>query len=303
MRHVWRKSGEQSGEGRYVPLDESNLVGWVAIHKKPIVRGNIPADARFREIMKEDDLKSDIVVPLMAKNELVGTVNVGSYALDHFTDFDLDLVVRFSNLTSIAIEKCQLLRELEDLGEKIPPPHAATRARSSRSLNTSGEFVECNKALFEISGYAPEEIIGREIFSFMRARAPRRGEEGSSAAFSRGRSRSISEMPFVKKNGETVDLELSAPVIRIKDHPYILAIAHDITERKALQEQITAQNAELMAINKKLRELDDLKNEFLGQDQPRAPHAAIGHHGVHGHAPRGPGADDRFRDAERSFSA
>ncbi|MDD4857396.1 MAG: GAF domain-containing protein, partial [Candidatus Krumholzibacteria bacterium] len=118
MRHVWRKSGDKSGEGRYVPLDENNLVGWVAIHKKPVLRGDIPADPHFREIMKEDDLKSDIVVPLMTKNALVGTVNIGSYTPNHFTDFDLDLVVRFSKLMSIAIDKCELLRELEELGEK-----------------------------------------------------------------------------------------------------------------------------------------------------------------------------------------
>jgi len=166
MRHVWRKSGDKSGEGRYVPLDESNLVGWVAIHKKPIVRGNIPADARFREIMKEDALKSDIVVPLMAKNALVGTVNVGSYELGHFTDFDLDLIVRFSSLTSIAIEKCQLLRELEDLGGKFRLL-MQNASEIIAIINASGEIVECNRAMYELSGYSPEEILGREFFHLM----------------------------------------------------------------------------------------------------------------------------------------
>ena len=173
MRHVWRKSGEISGEGRYVPLDESNLVGWVAIHKKPIVRGNIPADARFREIMKEDALKSDIVVPLMAKNALVGTVNVGSYELNHFTDFDLDLVVRFSKLTSIALEKCELLRELEDLGEKYRLL-MRTASEIILILNASGEIVECNKTTCDLTGYTAEEIINREILGLT---LPERREE------------------------------------------------------------------------------------------------------------------------------
>jgi len=263
MRHVWRKSGEVSGEGRYVPLDETNLVGWVAIHKKPVVRCDIPADARFREIMREDALKSDIVVPLMAKNALVGTVNVGSYELNHFTDFDLDLVVRFSKLTSIAIEKCQILEELEDLGEKYRLL-MRTASEVIVILDASGEIVECNKTMCDLTGYTAEEIINREIFSLM---LPERREEAkkSLTGILRGEITKLSDLPCLKKSGEVFYLEVSANVIRIKDHPYILVLAHDITERKALQEKITLQNTELIVINRKLRELDDLKNEFLGR--------------------------------------
>ena len=263
IRHVWRKSGDKSGEGRYVPLDESNLVGWVAIHKKPIVRGDIPADTRFREIMKEDALKSDIVVPLMAKNALVGTVNIGSYTLNRFSDFDLDLIVRFSNLTSIAIEKCQLMRELEDLGSKY---HLLMRNANEiiAIINASGEIVECNRTLSDLTGYTPEELIGREIFSLT---LPARRDEAKKrlSGILRGETTRLSEIPYLKKNGEVIYLEISANVIRIKDHPYILTLAHDVTERKMLQEKITVQNEELLTINKKLRELDDLKNEFLGR--------------------------------------
>ena len=84
IRHITRRNGDRSTEGRYVPLDESNLVGWVAIHKKPILRRNITEDARFQEIMREDKLGSDIVVPLITKDTLIGTVNVCSYEPNHF---------------------------------------------------------------------------------------------------------------------------------------------------------------------------------------------------------------------------
>jgi len=263
IRHVWRKSGGEAGEGRYVPLEEGNLIGWVAIHQKPVVRGDIPADSRFREIMAEDSLKSDIVVPLLAKGDLVGTVNVGSYMPNHFTDFDLDLLERFSKLTSIAIEKSKVLEELEDLGDRY-----RLLMRNANEIiviaNTAAEMIEGNKALFDISGYAPEEMLGREMFNFM---PPERRDDAKKIFSSvlTGDITRIPEMPFIKKNGRIVDLEMSFARIRIKDHPYILAVAHDITERKALQERITHQNAELIAINKKLRELDDLKNEFLGR--------------------------------------
>ncbi len=263
IRHIWRKSGGQSGEGRFVPLDEGNLVGWVAIHKKPVVRGNIPADTRFREIMKDDPLKSDVVVPLLAKGDIVGTVNVGSYSPDHFTDFDLDLLVRFSNLTSIAIEKCQLVSELENLGEKYRLLMMNSREIIAL-LNSAGEYVEVNRELLENYGYTREEIIGREFYELMHPKR-REAAKGMFYGVLKGEITKAFEMPFVKKNGETVFMSLSASVIRIKEHPYVLIIAHDNTEETLLKERITDQNARLMAINKRLRELDNLKNEFLGR--------------------------------------
>jgi PAS domain S-box-containing protein len=263
IRHITRRNGDKAGEGRYVPLDESNLVGWVAIHKKPMLRTDIASDTRFREIMREDNLRSDIVVPLMAKNTLVGTVNVGSYEPRHFTEFDLDLLVRFSKLTSIAIEKNQLLGELEDLGEK----YRLLMRNSSEViaiLNSSGEIIECNRALFDLSGYAPEELIGHD-FMLLTHPERRRDSRKMFSSILRGEITKLCEVPYVKKNGDVIYMELSVSVIKIKGHPYVLAIAHDITDRKMLQERITIQNEELMAINQKLRELDELKSEFLGR--------------------------------------
>lgn len=263
MRHVWRKSGEHTGEGRYVPFDESNLVGWVAIHRKPVVRGNIPEDTRFREVMREDSLMSDVVVPLIANGELVGTVNVGSHTPERFTDFDLDLLVRFSQLTAIAIEKSKVLDELGDLSERY-----RLLMRNANELimitDTSAEIVEGNDALFAASGFSPEEMLGREMFGFM---PPDRRQEAKQL-FTRiitGEITKLPDLPFIKKDGRIVELETSVAMISIKDHPYVLAIGHDVTERKVLQERITQQNAELTAINRKLQELDNLKNEFLGR--------------------------------------
>jgi len=38
IRHITRRNGDRSTEGRYVPLDESNLVGWVHSDRCPFQR-------------------------------------------------------------------------------------------------------------------------------------------------------------------------------------------------------------------------------------------------------------------------
>jgi len=263
IRHVTRRNGDKSGEGRYVPLEESNLIGWVAINKRPVLRGNIPADKRFNEIMEEENLKSDIVVPLIARDLFIGTVNIGSYECDHFTQLDLDLVTRFSKLTSIAIENSQLLKGLENLGERY-----RLLMKNATDiiilLKTSGEILECNEATYKLFGYSPEEVIGKEYFLFTTPDCRDDAKQEFSRIL-RGEIDQVKDFPYLKKNGEIVYIEINASVIKVKEHPYLLAIAHDITERKILEERITIQNRELRAINKKLNELDQLKNDFLGR--------------------------------------
>jgi len=263
IRHVSRRNGDNSGEGLYVPFDESNLVGWVAINRKPFLRKNIPADSRFREIMSEEGLKSDLVVPLVAKEALIGTVNIGSYEYDHFTGFDLELAVRFSKLTSIAIENFQLLKSLKDLGERY-------RLLMNNAndvillLDSSGEIVECNQMTFKTFGYSPDEVLGKEFSLFT---VPGRSDEAKKRFIDilRGSNPGGVEVPYLKKNGELIYLEARSTVITINKNPFILVIGHDITDRKTLEQKITVQNKELKAINKQLRELDQLKSDFLGR--------------------------------------
>jgi len=263
IRHVYRRNGDNTAEGRYVPLEESNLVGWVAINRKPILRRNIRSDERFREIMSEDSLGSDIVVPLFAKGVFIGTLNFGSYETDHYTEYDLRLVNDFSKLISIAIEKAKLLEELNELGQKF-----RNLMRSANDLimmlDMSGDIVECNDAVVRILGYGKDEVMGRSLSDL----APPRDREIVKMNFGRivrGEITREIEVPYVTREGGVVYLDLNLNIVRIREHPYIIVVGHDVTERKMLEEKITIQNRELQENNRKLLEVDRLKSEFLGR--------------------------------------
>ena len=263
IRHIYRRNGDTSYEGRFVPLEESNVTGWVAINRKPILRRDISADDRFSEIMKEDNLCSDIVVPLIAKNLLIGTLNLGSCEKNHFSEFDLELVNKFSQLTAIAIENSQLIDSHRELGEKYRTLMSHT-SDVIMLIDYSGDIVECNDVVFRDFGYSPEEIIGKSFWLFT---TPDRRDLSRSnlARVLKGEPATLTEIPYLKKNGEVVYMDVSATLVKIKGHPYVLGVGHDVTERKFLEERITVQNRELIEVNRKLMELDRLKSEFLGR--------------------------------------
>jgi len=263
IRHVHRRNGDASSEGRYVPLDESNLIGWVAINRKPILRRDIAADRRFVEIMKEDDLGSDIVVPLIAKDTLIGTLNIGSYRAGHFSEFDLELVTKLSHLTAVAIENSQLVDIQRELGDKY---RQLMRHASDLILliDVSGRIVECNHVMQRKFGYRPEEVIGKDVWLFT---TPERRDlmRSNFATTLKGGLESSAEIPCLKHDGEIIYLDMSTTVLKVNGHPYVLAVGHDVTERKILEEKITIQNRDLKELNRKLMELDRLKSEFLGR--------------------------------------
>ncbi|MCK4537268.1 MAG: PAS domain S-box protein [Candidatus Krumholzibacteria bacterium] len=264
IQHVFRRNGDSRGEGRYVPFEDSNLVGWVAINKEPILRVDISNDKRFEEeIMKEDNLGSDIVIPLLSKGVLIGTFNVGSLSPHRYDEADLNLVKDFGSLICLAIEKTQTLQKLKHLGEKY---HTLMKSTNDiiMILNTSGEIVECNEAISRIFGYSREELTGRSLATF----APPERRETVSLNFGeimRGKTMHLQEASYITKSEEIVYLDINASLINIKNHPYVLGVGHDVTDRKRLKEKITIQNRELKENNRKLKKVDQLKSEFLGR--------------------------------------
>jgi len=263
IRHIYRKNGDDSSEGRFVPLDENNLIGWVALNRKPVYRPEIEKDDRFREIMKEDNLRSDIVVPMTAHDSLIGTVNIGSYRPNNFSDFDVDLVAKFSRLTSIAVKNSILFEERKVLGQKYS--NLMQNAKDIILLiDLSGKIVECSNSVTDIFGYSQRDLIGKEIFSYT---LPERRDQSTKlfAKILQAEIDHLSSIPYLKKDGRTAYLDIDPIIMRIKGHPYVLALGHDITERKFLEEKITVQNEELRDNNRKLMELDRMKSEFLGR--------------------------------------
>ncbi len=262
LRHIYRKNGDKTGEGRYVALDESNLVGWVAINRKPVLRNNIPEDRRFREIMKEDGLKSDIVVPLIIKSRFVGTINFGSFKQDNYSRTDLEILGKFSTLASIAIEKSDLLQNLENIGGKYRILMDMVDDLIVL-LDLSGTIIECNSAV-KAFGYSKREVKGRSPADFALP-ANREAVERNFGKVLRGDITRAVEIPCLRKDGKIIYMDINFSIFKIKDQPYILVVGHDVTDRKILEERITIQNRELVESNKMLKELDQLKSDFLGR--------------------------------------
>lgn len=88
-----------------IPLGKG-LIGSAALHKKPVYAPDVAQDSRYLPFF--EDAKSEIAIPLMVRDEVVGVLDIQSEELDAFDSETLDLLSLFSTQASIALENARL---------------------------------------------------------------------------------------------------------------------------------------------------------------------------------------------------
>ncbi len=108
------------------------------------------------------------------------------------------------------------------------------------SIDTDGRIVNVSNYWSDALGYSDEEVIGRKLTDFLTPTSRRHAEEEILPAFfATGRAKDISYQ-FVKKNGEVVEVLLSAIAERDEKGRMIksLAVLVDVTELKKTEEEL-----------------------------------------------------------------
>lgn len=128
-------------------------------------------------------------------------------------------------------------------------------SRDGFAVEFKERLIYLNEAFLELFGYSKEdsEIVKQlHVSSFYL-------DETKENLLEMGRKRLNGEpVPTVyetrgrKKDGSSIDIEVSTSVLNLNNHNYIILLIRDITQRKISEKQLLEQNAELLKINKEL---------------------------------------------------
>ena len=265
LQHIFKKDAEadKPGANRKIELDESTVVGWVVCNKKSILRTDISKDTRFAEVVQEENLQSDIIVPLIIRGRVFGTLNVGSYTKNGLTEKDLEILDNCGSIACGAIEHIMLLREAKDIGELYKKlQQNATDIIMLVDRNT-GTLLEVNRKCSEVLGYDAEELASKAYFDLFPQEDQLQARRDFINVLSQ-KSKSFVDRRLISKDGRIVVVDISANLITVRKETFIQVMVHDISQRKMLEQQIILQNKNLQEANKKFREVDMMKTEFLG---------------------------------------
>jgi diguanylate cyclase (GGDEF)-like protein len=82
------------------------LIGAAAAERRPIYAPDVHQDSRY--LPSGDETRSELSIPLMVREEVVGVLDCQSENLDHFNDETIDLLTLFSTQASMALQNAQL---------------------------------------------------------------------------------------------------------------------------------------------------------------------------------------------------
>ncbi|HWP35761.1 MAG TPA: GAF domain-containing protein [Thermodesulfobacteriota bacterium] len=93
------------------------ITGWVAKTGRPLRVPDVTKDPRY--VVANENVRSELAVPMVLGEEVIGVINVDHYRLNAFTEEDQELLESLAPLATVAIRNASLV---EALRQRSPAP-------------------------------------------------------------------------------------------------------------------------------------------------------------------------------------
>jgi diguanylate cyclase (GGDEF)-like protein len=110
--------------GYRIPVG-SGLTGAAAKLKRPVYAPDVSRDSRYLHLIGET--KSEVAIPLMVRDEVVGVLDFQSEQVDYFSSEMIDLLTLFSTQASMALENARLYSLERRRAEQLEAINAVAR--------------------------------------------------------------------------------------------------------------------------------------------------------------------------------
>jgi PAS domain S-box-containing protein len=195
------------------------------------------------------------------------SVNIATYGMLGFLFFfGYDIVV-----VGFLRERDQHLQALEELGlreERLDKAERSFRRLVDSSfdilftIDKDANILAVNTEAEEVVGFPVEEMLGKGYLNFLSPEDQVRTAEALQRGL-RGERIRFFEVSLTRPDGKSVVLSLTGTRL-FQDEIVALMIARDVTEARAMEQELQRRNRLLEEANRRLRELDTLKTELVG---------------------------------------
>ena len=221
------------------------LNGKVAQTGEPlVVEDSSEAPELTKTILKNQNIRSQIIVPMMAKGKVVGTISAAMRSHRQFHHEEADLLTAIANLIGVAIDNARLYQGEKEAKERLRSSEERYRgifenAHEAILLHDlNGNILAANDACVQLTGYTLDELHdlkATELISTKSLTTLKRLEENLLSL----RFGSKGEVKLMKKDGSETLVEMASSLMFNDGRPVAVQhIARDVTEEKRMQENL-----------------------------------------------------------------
>ena len=148
------------------------IVGWVAQNKEPQIVQDVKEDARYLPL--RDDIRSELAVPLLRDDEVIGVLDIEGGQVGVFTMEDCKLAEAIAGLTVVAIENARLYQQahnqqreqivaVKEIAQTIAAPLPLTEALENILDLTVPLIGEANLAVVRLLDKTTNELVLKAV--------------------------------------------------------------------------------------------------------------------------------------------
>ena len=199
-------------------------------------------------------LRSMIAVPLISRNQAFGVLFLLSGEKEGYAEEDLRLAESAGAQIAGALANAELFAQRQRIERELKISEERYRrlvefTPQVITVHHDQKYVYINPAGLRLLGAAkPEEIVGKSLFEVVHPDYWTVIRERDRQTIEEGKAAPLIEEKFIRRDGKVVDVEVAAVPIDDQEHPAILAVARDITDRKRAEDALRAQRDLLQAL-------------------------------------------------------
>jgi len=157
-KFIQEASGMKPGEG---------FNGLVAQTGEPLVVEDASTDPRLtREVVREEKIQAQLIVPLKAKGQITGTLCVANRRPRQFLSQEVQLLGAIGNQIAIAMDNARLYQEQQVIASE----YRAIFENASDAIwiqDLDGNVQAANNATARLTGYSRQELLHRKASDFL----------------------------------------------------------------------------------------------------------------------------------------
>jgi sigma-B regulation protein RsbU (phosphoserine phosphatase) len=141
----------------------SGLVGYAALHKEPVLVSDVSADPRY--VNWVDDVRSELVIPLLVKDRCIGVFDLESPELNAFNKDHVEILTLLASQAAVAIENARLYETIR--ANEIRLEREIRFAQRVQAALLPTELPKRFKGLDVAARFSPARELGGDLYDFL----------------------------------------------------------------------------------------------------------------------------------------